>query len=137
MEQIFFKMLLSLAGVLVLMFFILFIMKRYLAGGTIHRPLSVDVEVLGMRTLHQKRNVYVLRVLDRVIVVGATDATMQTLTEIDDEKSIKKINTPVHTETEHSPVRSWIHWKKSNEETIKMPFIGILSKAMKQAGKTA
>jgi flagellar biogenesis protein FliO len=137
MEQIFFKMFFSLAGVLLLMVFILFVMKRYLAGGTIQRPSSVNVEVLGMRTLHQKRCVYVLRVIDRVIVVGATDSTMQMLTEIDDEKSIKKIKTLVDTETVQNPGRSWIRWKKSNEETIKMPFAGLLSKAMKQANKTA
>jgi flagellar biogenesis protein FliO len=108
-------------------------------GGRAESSNTVPVELLGMRNFQQKRSVYVLRVLDKVIVVGATDAAMQTLTEIGDAKSMKKLDA-VLAEAERPDARpKWFSWGKSNDETVSMPFAGLLARHMNMpapAGKT-
>jgi flagellar protein FliO/FliZ len=88
MEWILVKTLLSLAGVLGLMFLVVFALKRFVFQGRANGAPGIDIEVLGQRSLQPKRSVVVLKVMNKIIVVGMSDQGMQTLTEINDERSL-------------------------------------------------
>jgi flagellar biosynthetic protein FliO len=81
MEWIFVKMLLSLAAVLALMFGLMYVLKRYVMPGAQAPGQRMEIEVLGRKAIHPKKSVVVLKVADRVVVVGVSEQGMQTLTE--------------------------------------------------------
>jgi flagellar protein FliO/FliZ len=81
MEWIFVKMILSLGAVLALMFGLMFVLKRYVMPGTQAPGQKMDIEVLARKALQPKKSVVVLKIADRVVVVGLSDQGMQTLTE--------------------------------------------------------
>ncbi|HTY57828.1 MAG TPA: flagellar biosynthetic protein FliO [Bacteroidota bacterium] len=84
MEWIIVRTLLSLAAIVALMLGLAFLVRKYLHAGKGLRRSLVDVELLGHRSLQPRTAVYVLKVLNRVIVVGASEHGMQTLSEITD-----------------------------------------------------
>lgn len=134
MENIVLKMILSLAAVLGLMYVVLVLMKRFVAGGTFDSSANVEVEVLGARTLHPKRSVYVLRILDKVIVVGATETTIQMLTEITDPERLQKLDVLERASTPRSSKRSWFGWGRADDETIQMPFARLIRQNVDHQG---
>jgi len=85
------KTLFSLAAVLVLMAGIVFVMKKYVYKGQTSNGSVVSVDVLGHRLLTPKRSVQVIKVLNKIIVVGVTEGGMTSLGEIDDEDILREI----------------------------------------------
>jgi len=81
MEWIFVKMILSLGAVLALMFGMMYVLKRFVVPGAQTPGQRIDIEVLGRKALQPKKSVVVLKIADRVVVVGMSDQGMQTLTE--------------------------------------------------------
>lgn len=81
MEWIFVKMILSLGAVLALMFALVYVLKRFVMPGAQAPGQRLDIEVLGRKALQPKKSVVVLKIADRVVVVGVSDSGMQTLTE--------------------------------------------------------
>jgi flagellar biogenesis protein FliO len=76
---------LSLAAVLALMVAVVYAMKRWLFGTPPSQQSAIPVNVLGYRVLQPKRAVYVIKVLSKTMVVGVSEAGMQTLCELDEE----------------------------------------------------
>jgi flagellar biogenesis protein FliO len=91
MEWVLIKTLLSLVLVLALMVGVVVVLKKSMYGRTSKRSSAVDIELLGSRILQPKRSVFVLRVLNKVFVIGSSESGMQTLTEIDDDKSLMQL----------------------------------------------
>lgn len=81
MEWIFVKMILSLGAVLALMFGLVYVLKRFVMPGGQLPGQGIGIEVLGRKALQPKKSVVVLKVADRVVVVGMSEQGMQTLTE--------------------------------------------------------
>jgi flagellar biogenesis protein FliO len=92
MEWMLVKSLLSLVAVLGLMVGIVYVMKKSMVRAQAPRTAVVEVGVLGHRMLTPKRSVHVLRVLNKVIVVGMTEGGMSTLAEIEDTASLQRID---------------------------------------------
>jgi flagellar biosynthetic protein FliO len=86
MEWIFVKMILSLGAVLGLMFGLVYVLKRFVlpGGAAAHQP--VTIEVLGRKALQPKKSVVVLKVAERVLVVGLSEQGMQILTELSSDE---------------------------------------------------
>lgn len=91
MEWIVVKTMLSLAAVIALMFGIVFVMRKYL-GGRASSSTIVDMRIIGTMTLQPKRSVSVLKVMNKVLIVGMTEEGMHALGEINDDESIRAIN---------------------------------------------
>lgn len=125
MESIVMKSFLSLAAVLGLMFLIVFILRKYMGIGRNEGASVVSIDVLGARTFHPRRSVYVLRVLNKILVVGVTDGTMQTLSEIDDEKSIKELEEKVSSE---KVIPGWLSRRQKDAAYQNQSFTAFLSK---------
>jgi flagellar biosynthetic protein FliO len=85
MGWVLFQTMLSLAAVLALMVGVVYAMKRWLFGTQTNQQSSIPIDVLGYRVLQPKRSVYVVKVLGKTIVVGVSEAGMQTLCEIDED----------------------------------------------------
>jgi flagellar biogenesis protein FliO len=88
MEWVIVKTLLSLVVVLALMFGLVLLLKKVFYGFGATSSTLVDIELLGTRSLQPKRVVYVLKVLNKVFVVGSSEQGLHTLTEIDDGESM-------------------------------------------------
>jgi flagellar protein FliO/FliZ len=86
MEWIFLKMILSLGAVLGLMFGLVYVLKRFVLPGGTAAYQPVTIEVLGRKALQPKKSVVVLKVADRVLVVGLSEQGMQTLTELSSDE---------------------------------------------------
>lgn len=91
--------LLSVGGMCLLFGGALYFMKRYLPG---HRQLfnHPAMELLGRTHLDQRRFVTLLRVGNRLVVVGVCQEEMRTLTEITDEAEVTEIMEVARPKTE-------------------------------------
>jgi len=78
------KTLASLGAVLGLMFALVLFMKRYLYGYQASSSSLVNVDVLGQRVIQPKRSVVVVKVLNKIFILGMTEEGMATLGEIED-----------------------------------------------------
>ena len=81
----------ALIAVLALMFGVAWVMKRYLRLPGLRGSDLVEVEVLGHRALQPKQSVYVLKVLNKVLVIGSGDGGMRTLSVIEDEEVLRQL----------------------------------------------
>ncbi len=88
MEWLLVKTLLSLAAVLGLMVGVVYVLKKYVYRGAPGGAQEVPVEILGQRSLHPKRSIVVIKVLDTVFVVGMSEQGMQTIGTIENEESL-------------------------------------------------
>jgi flagellar biogenesis protein FliO len=91
MEWMLVKTIFSLLAVLALMASIVFVLKKYVYKGQAPNASVVGVDVLGYRMLAPKRSVHVIKVLNKIIVVGVTEGGMTSLGEIDDEVLLREI----------------------------------------------
>jgi flagellar biogenesis protein FliO len=91
MEWIVVKTFLSLAAVLALMVAVVFVMKKYVHGGQARSRNIVDMNVIGTMMLQPKRSVSLLKVMNKVLIIGVTEDGMETLGEISDEKCLQQI----------------------------------------------
>jgi flagellar biosynthetic protein FliO len=85
-EWVLVKTFVSLAAVLGLMYGLVFVVKRTIMPEGKKKDGQVEIDVLGRRILGPKRSVVVLKVFDRVIVVGMTEDEMRTLAEMPDPR---------------------------------------------------
>lgn len=102
MEWIVVKTLLSLTAVVGLMFAVVFIMKRTMYGGKTGLHAVVDMKVIGSIMLQPKRSVSLLKVMNKVLIVGISEDGMETLGEIEDERSLQQIEERLMTQAEQS-----------------------------------
>lgn len=91
MEWIVAKTFLSLTAVIALMIGVVFLMKKYMFAGQASSANIIDMKVVGTMMLQPKRSVSVLKVMNKVIIIGVMEDGMQTLGEISDEKSLNQI----------------------------------------------
>jgi flagellar protein FliO/FliZ len=89
------KTLASLATVLGLMFGLVVVMKKYMFGFQAARSAVISVDVLGQRLLQPKRSVVVVKVLNKIMIVGMTEAGMTLLGEINDADILHWIDTTI------------------------------------------
>jgi flagellar biogenesis protein FliO len=87
MDATLLKAFFTLAAIVAALFVVLVIVRRY-AAGQITRNSGTQFRVIGQLALQPKKQVYLLLVADRLLVVGAADQAMTTLAEITDPDTI-------------------------------------------------
>ncbi|HUN65403.1 MAG TPA: flagellar biosynthetic protein FliO [Bacteroidota bacterium] len=92
MEWVLVKTMFSLAAVLGLMIAVVWIMKKTVYGRRQVNSSAVAIDVLGHRMLQPKRSIFVVRVADRILVLGVTEAGMERLTEIGDAETLRQVS---------------------------------------------
>ena len=78
------KTLSSLVAIIGLMFGLVIVMKKYLYGFQAAKSSLVSVDVIGQRLIQPKRSVVVVKVLNKILILGMTEEGMTTLGEIED-----------------------------------------------------
>ncbi len=91
MESVLIKTLFSLLAVLGLMLAIAWGFKNYSLNGKISVKNSINIEVLGRQSLQPRHTIYVLKVLNKIFVVGVTEKGIFNLTEISDKENVDKM----------------------------------------------
>ena len=89
------KTLASLVAVLGLMFGLVVVMKKYMYGFQAARSSLISVDVLGQRLVQPKRSVVVVKVLNKIMIVGMTEAGMTSLGEINDADILHWIDSTI------------------------------------------
>jgi len=89
------KTLASLVAVLGLMFGLVVVMKKYMYGFQAARSSLISVDVLGQRLVQPKRSVVVVKVLNKIMIVGMTEAGMTLLGEINDADILHWIDSTI------------------------------------------
>jgi flagellar biogenesis protein FliO len=127
MEWIVLKTLLSLAAVIGLMIVVVVLMKKFMYGGKASAGNIVDMKIVGTMMLQPKRSVSLLKVMDKVLIIGVTEAGMETLGEINDEKSIQQIEEQLAT---NSVPPKW--FAKADESVERISFVDALTLQMRK-----
>jgi flagellar biogenesis protein FliO len=105
----------SLCAVLGLMFGVVYAMKRWLFGSHPKQQTSVPIDVLGYKLLQPKYSVYVLSISGKGVVVGLSDAGMQTLCELDGEDlEAYTVSTKASPAGPLEPIPSFLQYLKEN-----------------------
>lgn len=84
MESVILQMVLSLSAVLVVMFAISAVVKKYVGISTGKRQHSVNIEILGQKFIQPKRAIYVVKISKKVFVMSSHEQGMHLLGELDD-----------------------------------------------------
>ncbi|HTY38004.1 MAG TPA: flagellar biosynthetic protein FliO [Bacteroidota bacterium] len=91
MEFALVKTIFSLIAVLGLMVLTLMALKKFSTVGSGSRSNLVDIEVLSQKMLQPKRTLYVVKVLNKVMVISSTEQGIQSVGEIDDAAVIQTL----------------------------------------------
>ncbi len=125
MEWIVVKTFASLSAVIGLMVVVVLLMKKFVYGSKASPGNIVDMRVIGTMMLQPKRSVSVLKVMDKVLIIGFTEDGMHTLGEITDEHNLKQINAELARETTQP---KW--FGKKHEDGTKYSFADALALQM-------
>ncbi|MFZ0389261.1 MAG: flagellar biosynthetic protein FliO [Calditrichia bacterium] len=91
MGWLFFKTMLILVFIIVLIFAAVFVLKKYVYGSSAASGKNEWIQVLASMQLQPKKQVSLLKVFNRILLVGITDNQMQTLAEFDDLSNIEPL----------------------------------------------
>ena len=78
------KTLAALTGILGLILGLAYFIRRFNLGGATGEGNGAGLRVLAVKMLGPKRQIYILEVGTRLLLIGATDRTMTALMEIQD-----------------------------------------------------
>jgi flagellar biogenesis protein FliO len=66
-------------------------LKKFFLVGPASRSELVDIQILSQKMLQPKRQLFVVKVLNKVLVVGSTEHGIQALGEIDDASTVQAL----------------------------------------------
>jgi flagellar biosynthetic protein FliO len=126
MEWVVVKMVLSLGAVLLLMYGLVYVLKRFVVPGAAGAHQEISIDIIGRRALQPKKSVVVMKVAGRVLVVGMTEHGMQTLAELTEEDLPVRNPQPGGAEMQARPENLFASmlqstlpsWKKRNGERV-------------------
>ncbi len=126
MEWVVAKMVLSLGAVLLLMYGLVYVLKRFVTPGATGAHQEVPIDIIGRRALQPKKSVVVMKVAGKVLVVGMTEHGMQTLAELTEDDLPAGNPLKTRTEIQARPEKLFASvlqntlqpWKKRNGERV-------------------
>jgi flagellar biosynthetic protein FliO len=90
-DQLFFdivKMVVALACIVGLLFFVVWLLKKFLPG-VVRRPYErVELGLIAQMNLGSRQRVAVIRVAERTLVIGVTEGSITTLAELSLPQSV-------------------------------------------------
>jgi flagellar biosynthetic protein FliO len=92
MDWLFFKTFLSLGLVIGLIVVVLYLMKKFLYGGRAANIASGNMKLLGHLAIQPKKVIYLVKVVDKVFVVGVAENSMQMLGEINNPELLRHMD---------------------------------------------
>ncbi|GAB4337280.1 MAG: hypothetical protein Kow0037_19820 [Calditrichia bacterium] len=89
MGWLLFKTIAILGIIIILIFAGVYFLKRFVFGANAKAGDTHWIKVLGQIQLHPRQTLSLIQVMDRVILVGITESSMQTLTEFENPEEIR------------------------------------------------
>lgn len=89
MGWLLFKTVAILGIIIILIFAGVYFLKRFVFGANTKAGDTHWIKILGQIQLHPRQTLSLIQVMDRVILVGITESSMQTLTEFNDPEEIR------------------------------------------------
>ncbi len=83
MESVIIQMVLSLSAVLIIMFVISTVVKKYIGIPSGKKQNVVQIEILGQKFIQQKRSILVVKIAKKVFVMSSHEQGMNLLGELD------------------------------------------------------
>lgn len=123
----FFKMLAALAFVVLL----IYALAKFLNKRTQAFSGSRSLESLGGISVGQNRSIQLVKVSDRILVIGVSDS-IQLLKEIEDEKEIQKIIQERESALEQDLFAKSKQWLQTRQTAKSESFAAILEKQLKK-----
>ena len=138
MEAALFKTIVSLVVVLGLMALLVVGLRKLFHVGFPGSSNIVDIDILGQRSVQPKRTLYVVKVLNKVLVLSATEHGIAPLGEIDDETALKAVEARQETlRLQHAVrfpgIRKRAERSQSFAEFFQKPFNVVLWRAAKDS----
>jgi flagellar biogenesis protein FliO len=113
------KTIVALVAVLGLMFAVVVVLKKFFLMGPGRKSDIVDIEVLSQKALQPKRQLYVVKVLNKVVILSSTESGIQALGEIDDQESLRSITNRIEeVRLERASARQSFKQKLYQAETL-------------------
>jgi len=88
MEWVLIKTVLSLGAVIGLMLGVVVLLKKFVYGNRTSSSTPVEITVLGTKALQPKRSIVVVKVMNKILVVGMSEHGMHSLTQIEEDTSL-------------------------------------------------
>jgi flagellar biogenesis protein FliO len=85
------KTLFSLVAVIGLMFGTVLLLRKFFVGNNSKLLQMPDIEIIGRRVIQPKNSVLVLKIYNKVLIVGISEKGMHPLSEITDQTTINEI----------------------------------------------
>jgi len=141
MEFAFLKTMVSLIAVLGLMALLVVGLRKFLNVGFSGKTDLVDIQILSQKSIHPKRMLYVVRVLNKVLVLSSTEHGVNSLGEIDDESVINTLDAKQATVAEtksagFAGLKQRVRGTESLGDFFHKPFNVVLWRAEKTAASS-
>ena len=94
MEWLLIKTLLSLTAVLGLMLAVVFLLKKLAFGGKLSSKDHIEVTLLGSKSLQAKKTIQVVRILNKILVLGVSERGIEKLAEFESEGNAQEDGIP-------------------------------------------
>lgn len=120
-DQLFFdivKMVVALASIVGLLFFVMWLLKKFLPGVARRPAERVELGLIGQMSLGSRQRVAVIRVADRTLVIGVTEGSITTLAEL----SLPQ-NAPASQKEADDPkiFADLLAWRKDSPDAVAEP----------------
>ena len=120
-DQLFFdivKMVVALACIVGLLFFVVWLLKKFLPG-VVRRPYErVELGVIAQMNLGSRQRVAVIRVAERTLVIGVTEGSISTLAEL----TLPQIAPASQKEADDPKIfADLLAWRKDSPEPVAEP----------------
>lgn len=120
-DQLFFdivKMVVALACIVGLLFFVMWLLKKFLPG-VVRRPYErVELGLIAQMNLGSRQRVAVIRVAERTLVIGVTEGSITTLAEL----SLPQIAPAAQKEADDPKIfADLLAWRKDSPDPVAVP----------------
>lgn len=115
MTGLFFQAFGSLLLVVILIFAVLYLLKKFVFkdyGFSAGKKNNVGFRIIGQIMLQPKKYIYIIKFYDRLLVIGLTDNNMNLLSEITDKDSLSIIESSFA--PENNTNKSFVEILKNN-----------------------
>ena len=92
MEGVVLKIILSFALILVLLFGFVFLLKKFYMPYGLSGSSGVEMKIYGALHIQPKKSIYLVKILNKVLVVGVTENSVNLLAEFSDPEIVRALD---------------------------------------------
>jgi flagellar biogenesis protein FliO len=90
--EILLKAIASFGVIIVLMFVLLYVLKKIYLPSGLSGELGMNMKVYGMLQIQPRKAIYLVKILNRMLIIGVAENSITLLSEIADPEIIKVVD---------------------------------------------